>query len=87
MQPRSFAGKLRIPLIERMMSSISSSTSLGQLLASSRLARDQTPSSGLIRGVGGKMLDSETRVLTEELLEWFPLMGGGIIQENDDRAA
>jgi len=22
------------------------------------------------------MLDSETRVLTEELLEWFPLMGG-----------
>ena len=33
------------------------------------------------------MLDPETRVLTEELLEWFPLMGGGIIQENDDRAA
>ena len=33
------------------------------------------------------MLDSETRVLTEELLEWFPLTGGGIIQENDDRAA
>ena len=42
MQPRSFAGELRIPLIERMMSSINSSTSLGQLLASSRLARDQT---------------------------------------------
>ena len=39
------------------------------------------------RGVGGKMLDAETRVLTEELMEWFPLMGGGVIQENDDGAA
>jgi hypothetical protein len=33
------------------------------------------------------MLDSETRVMTEELLEWFPLMRGGVIQENDDGAA
>jgi hypothetical protein len=33
------------------------------------------------------MLDPETWVLTEELLEWFPLMGGGVIQENDDGAA
>jgi len=33
------------------------------------------------------MVDPETRVLTEELLEWFPLMGRGIIQENDDGAA
>jgi len=41
---------------------------------------------GEFRGVGGKMLDPETRVLTEELLEWFPLMGGGVIQENDDGA-
>src|SRR5467141_3552983 len=24
------------------------------------------------------MLDPETRVLPEELLEWFPLMGGGV---------
>jgi len=30
------------------------------------------------------MLDGETRVLTQELLERFSLMGGGIIQENDD---
>lgn len=39
------------------------------------------------RGVGGKMLDSETPVMTEELLEWFPLVGGGVIQENDEGAA
>ena len=39
------------------------------------------------RGVGRKMLDSETRVLTEELLERFSLMGGGVIQENNDGAA
>ena len=50
MQPRSFSGEVRMPLIERMMSSINSSTSCGQLLASSRLARDQTPSSGLSSG-------------------------------------
>jgi len=45
MQPRSFLGELRIASIERMRSSISSSTSLGQPCAGSRLAKDQTPSS------------------------------------------
>ncbi len=33
------------------------------------------------------MLDSQPRVLTEELLERFSLMSGGVIQENDDGAA
>lgn len=33
------------------------------------------------------MLDFETRVSSEEFPEWFPLMGGGIIEENDDWAA
>ena len=50
MQPRSFWGEVRIPSIERMMSSINSSTSFGQLLASCPLARDQTLSSGLSSG-------------------------------------
>ncbi|PYP91140.1 MAG: hypothetical protein DMG65_08670, partial [Candidatus Angelobacter sp. Gp1-AA117] len=36
MQPRSFAGDVRMLLIERMTSSINSTTSSGQLLASSR---------------------------------------------------
>ena len=50
MQPRSFSGEERMPSMERRMSSISSSSSLGQLLASSRLASDQTPSSGFSSG-------------------------------------
>ena len=50
MQPRSLVGDVRMPLMERMTSSINSSTSSGQLLASSRLASDQTPSSGLRSG-------------------------------------
>jgi hypothetical protein len=50
MQPRSFAGELRIASMEPRISPISSSTSLGQLFASSRLAKDQTPSSGLSCG-------------------------------------
>ena len=50
MQPRSFSGEERMPSMERRTSSINSSTSLGQLLASSRLARDQTPSSGFSSG-------------------------------------
>ena len=33
------------------------------------------------------MLDGETRVLTKEFLQWFPLMGGGVIQQNNDGAA
>lgn len=38
-------------------------------------------------GVGRKMLDAETRMSSKELLERFPLMGGGVIQENDEGAA
>lgn len=33
------------------------------------------------------MLDPETRVLMQELLERFSLMGGGVIQHNNDWAA
>jgi hypothetical protein len=39
------------------------------------------------RGIGGKVFDGETRVLTKEFLEWFPLMGAGVIQQNNDRPA
>ena len=46
MQPRSFRVELRIALIEPMTSSTNSSTSFGQLLASARFARDQTPPCG-----------------------------------------
>ena len=33
------------------------------------------------------MLDGETRVLTKEFLEWFALMGAGVIQQNNDGPA
>ena len=32
------------------------------------------------------MLDGETRMLAQELPEGFPLVGGGIIQQHNDRA-
>ena len=38
-----------------------------------------------VRGVGGKMLDFETRVSSAKFLERSPLMGGGVVQQNDDR--
>jgi len=38
-------------------------------------------------GVGGKVFHRETRVLTQELQERFSLMGGGVIQQNNDWAA
>src|ERR1700676_596979 len=40
-----------------------------------------------LRSVGRKMLNAETRVSGEELLERFTLMSGGVIQEDDDGAA
>jgi hypothetical protein len=39
------------------------------------------------RGIGGKVLDGETWMLAQELPEGFPLVGGGIIQQHNDRAA
>ena len=33
------------------------------------------------------MLDGETWMLAQELPERFPLVGGGIIQQHNDRAA
>ncbi len=50
MHPRNFSCEFRIPSMEPTMSSINSSTSFGQLLANSRLASDQTPSSGFSCG-------------------------------------
>src|ERR1700688_4798414 len=38
-----------------------------------------------VRGVGGEMLDFETRVSSAKFLERSPLMGGGVVQQNDDR--
>src|SRR6202008_4714231 len=39
------------------------------------------------RGVGGEIFDRETRVSMDEFLERFSLMGGGIIQQNNNRAS
>jgi hypothetical protein len=39
------------------------------------------------RGIGGKVLDGETWMLAQEFPEGFPLVGGGIIQKHNDRAA
>jgi hypothetical protein len=50
MQPRLFSGELPMASMEERTSSISSSTSWGQLLARLRLAGDQTPSSELSCG-------------------------------------
>jgi hypothetical protein len=50
MQPRSIAGDLRILSMERMTLSINSWTLWGHPLAKARLAKDQTPSSGLSSG-------------------------------------
>jgi len=36
------------------------------------------------RGVGGKMLDVEARVLPKQVVERLPLVSGGIIQQRDD---
>jgi hypothetical protein len=38
------------------------------------------------RGIGGKVFDGETWMLAQELPEGFPLVGGGIIQQHNDRA-
>ena len=33
------------------------------------------------------MLDAEAGMLLEQVLEWLPLVSGGIVQQNDDRAS
>jgi hypothetical protein len=38
------------------------------------------------RSIGRKMLEVEAGVMIEEFLEWFALMSGGVVQQNDDRA-
>jgi hypothetical protein len=83
MQPRNFLCDLPIPFIDRMMSSMSSSMSLGQLFASFRFARDQTASSGLRSGVlGGKVLNMQTRMLAEQLFERLALVSTRVIQQD-----
>src|ERR1700686_555559 len=70
-----------------MTSSTNSSTSLGELLASTRSARDQTPSIGVeLRSIGGEVLDREAAMLSQKLLEGRSLVSGRIVQKNDDRA-
>jgi hypothetical protein len=38
------------------------------------------------RGIGGKVFDGETWMLAQKFPEGFPLVGGGIIQQHNDRA-
>ena len=33
------------------------------------------------------MLDAEAGMLLEEVLEWLPLVSGGIVEQNNDRAS
>ncbi len=33
------------------------------------------------------MLDAEAGMLLEQALEWLPLVSGGIVQQNNDRAS
>ena len=88
MQPRNFVGDRRIVSIALITSSSSAVRSSGRPLGQASLG--QSPNSLIrveVRGVGGERLDAETRMLTEELWEGFPLMGRGVIQENDEGAA
>ena len=39
------------------------------------------------RGVGGKMLEVETRVSPQKVVERFPVVSGGIIQQNQHGTA
>ena len=60
---------------------------LGAAVGECRLGQSPNAFIGVeFRGVGGKMFDAETRVSSEEFLEGFPLMGRGVIQENDEGA-
>ena len=55
-----------------------------------QLSLGQRPDSFIgveFRGIGGKVFDGETWMLTQELPEGFSLVGGGIIQQHNDRAA
>ena len=76
MQLRSVVGDFRILSMVLMISSMSSSTSSGRLLAS--LSLGQRPDSFIgveFWGVGRKMLDRETWVFSKQFLEWLPLDG------------
>ena len=86
-QPRSCFDDARVRSIERTRSSMRSSRSLGQPLARSCLAKCQTPSSGFSSGVGRETLQAQTRMLAQQLIQRFALMGGGVIHKHHDRAA
>jgi len=87
MQPRSFAGQLRMTSMELRTFSINSSTSLGQLLARSRLARDRHPRRVQLRSVRRKMLDAQAAMPAEKLFEGRSSVGGRIVEQSDNRAA
>jgi hypothetical protein len=86
MLPRSFRGEVRIALIEPITSSTKSSTSLGQLLASARFTRDQTPFIGVelrsirresVRYAGGYVVPSRIMSFMHELVSGPLLIGSG----------
>ena len=33
------------------------------------------------------MLDGETWMLAQEFLEWLPVVGGGVVQQHNDRSS
>jgi len=73
MQPRSFSGEVRIPLIER--------TAVGEF---SFGERPNTFIGIELRSVSRKVLDVQTPVPTEELPERCPVVRRGVVQQNDD---
>ena len=79
MQLRSFFGDFPILSMVLMISSMSLSASSGRLLASFRLARDQTPSSGLSSGRRTENARSRDVGVLEAVSGVAPPMGGGII--------
>lgn len=39
-----------------------------------------------VRGVGGEMLDAQAGMPPKQVLEWFPLVRGGIVQQHNERS-
>src|SRR5437016_4269114 len=82
MQPRSLSGEVRIPLIERMTSSIRV-----ERAAVGEVPFGQRPNAFIgieLRSVRGKVLEVQARVPIEELSQSFTVVRGGVVQQNDD---
>ena len=82
MQPRSFFCDLLTPFIDRMMSSMSSSTSLGQLFEVFASPETKPPRPDSAPSVGGKVLDMETGISPEKLLQRLAFMGTRVISQH-----